>query len=223
MATFQTRIEDIIGTNATLGSDDASANTQAMDDALSDAANEILSKIKEDFITASMVTNTNSQANPIASGDTKNSIPRIVSIQRLNSTENGAFYVDCVYRDHTLFSKLNNPNSIYYATAESPVWTIYQKEILVFPTPSSSAKVDLYYVPNPTVSSANANTSNPTFPQELLQLIVLGAAFRLKQRQITYFNEDEDGEVVALHRAQYQEILAQYNSELAPYLKTSDA
>ena len=42
MATFETRIEDIIGATASLGSDNAAANQQAIQDALQDTASDII-------------------------------------------------------------------------------------------------------------------------------------------------------------------------------------
>ena len=36
-----------------------------------------------------------------------------------------------------------------------------------------------------------------------------------------FFNEDEDSEVVILHRSQYQELLVEYANALAPYMPSS--
>ena len=44
MATFQTRIEDLIGETASIGSDDSSANEQAIQDALQDTAIDIINR-----------------------------------------------------------------------------------------------------------------------------------------------------------------------------------
>ena len=49
MANFQTRIEDIIGATASVGSDDASANQQAIQDALQDTAVDIINKVSPDI------------------------------------------------------------------------------------------------------------------------------------------------------------------------------
>ena len=45
MASFQVRIENIIGATASLGSDDSSANEQAIQDALQDTASDIINKV----------------------------------------------------------------------------------------------------------------------------------------------------------------------------------
>ena len=50
MATFQTRIEDIIGATASVGTDDGSANEQAIQDALQDTASDILNKVRPDIL-----------------------------------------------------------------------------------------------------------------------------------------------------------------------------
>ena len=73
---------------------------------------------------------------------------------------------------------------------------------------------------NPTIEHGDSSVSK--FPNELEHALVLGASARLKQRQITFFNEDEDSEIVILHRAQYQELLAEYVNALAPFLSKSE-
>ena len=73
---------------------------------------------------------------------------------------------------------------------------------------------------NPTIEH---NASSVTkFPDELEHALVLGASAKLKLRTITFYNEDEDPELVSLHRAQYQELLAEYNSALAPFVSRGE-
>ena len=50
MATFQTRIEDLIGATASIGSDDSSANEQAIQDALQDTAIDIINKVNPNIL-----------------------------------------------------------------------------------------------------------------------------------------------------------------------------
>jgi hypothetical protein len=73
---------------------------------------------------------------------------------------------------------------------------------------------------NPTIE--HDATTVTAFPDELEHALVLGASAILKQRTITFYNEDEDAEIVALHRAQWAELEQKYKDALAPYLATSE-
>ena len=72
----------------------------------------------------------------------------------------------------------------------------------------------------PTIEGTD--TSIDVFPNELEHVVVLGACARLKQRQISFFNDDEDSEVVALHRAQYAELDQKYKETLSPFIARKD-
>jgi len=108
------------------------------------------------------------------------------------------------------------PESIYYATEDSPRWTFHNKNIYVYPAPDSNNAARYLYVANPSIEHGDASVA--AFPDELEHALVLGASSRLKFRAITFYNEDEDPELVTLHRAQYQELLTEFNNVLAPFL-----
>jgi len=216
MANFQTRIEDIIGATASLGSDDATANQQAIQDALQDTAVDIINKVSPDILIQYATKSSNATSNPIAS-DIENS--RIVLVERRESDDTTDLYVSCVYADASLQGKIQNPHSIFFATDESPRWTFNDNDIYVYPEPASANPSRYYSMENPTILHSASSVAK--FPNELEHALILGASARLKQRQITFFNEDEDSEVVILHRSQYQELLVEYANALAPYMPSS--
>ena len=216
MATFQVRIEDIIGATASIGSDDSSANQQAMTDALTDTANDIFNKVSSDILLPFAVASNTTTSNPVATGV---ETLRILSVERNTSNDLIGDFVQCVFIDSSLINKVQTPESIYFATEDAPVWTFHNKNLYVFPAPASSNEGRYLYVASPAVAYGDNSVS--VFPNELESVLVLGASARLKQRQITFFNEDEDGEIVLLHRAQYQELLAEYTTALSPFIKKS--
>jgi hypothetical protein len=216
MATFQVRIEDIIGATASVGSDNASANEQAIQDALQDTASDIINKVNPDILVQFATKSSNVTSNPIAS-NIENS--RIVLVERRESDDTTDLYVSCVYLDASLQGKIQNPHSIFFATDESPRWTFNDNDVYVYPEPASANPSRYYSMENPTI--LNSADTVAKFPNELEHSLVLGASARLKQRQITFFNEDEDSEVVAMHRAQYQELLSEYANALAPFMVSS--
>jgi len=217
MATFQVRIEDIIGATVSVGSDDSSANQQAIQDALQDTAKEIINKVRPDFLIQFATKSSNATSNPIAT-NLENS--RILLVERREDDDTSSLYLSCVFADASLQGKIQNPHSIFYASDESPRWTFNDNDIYVYPEPAAGNPCRYYAMENPTIEHGDSSVTK--FPDELEHALVLGASSRLKQRQITYFNEDEDPEIVALHRAQYQELLGEYNSALAPFMNQSE-
>ena len=217
MATFQVRIEDIIGATVSVGSDDSSANQQAIQDALQDTAKEIINKVRPDFLIQFATKSSNVTSNPIAT-NLENS--RVLLVERREDDDTSSLYLSCVFVDASLQGKIQNPHSIFYASDESPRWTFNDNDIYVYPEPAAGNPCRYYAMDNPTIEHGDSSVTK--FPDELEHALVLGASSRLKQRQITYFNEDEDPEIVALHRAQYQELLGEYNSALAPFMNQSE-
>ena len=222
MASFRIRIEDIIGEVLSLGSDNSSATDQAVTDALTDTAAERFNLLPDDILLPFAVASSDATSNPVIN-DIENA--RIVGAERKNGDDaQTSQYITCKYVDNTLKAKLIHPNSIYFATKEDPVWLINNKDLEVYPAPGSgstyaSNAARAYTVTSPTVVQTDSAIS--IFPNEIEHAVVLGASARLKQRQITFYNEDEDSELVALHRAQYQDLQQKYKDALAPFIKSS--
>ena len=217
MATFQVRIEDIIGATASVGSDDSTANEQAIQDSLQDTASDILNKITPDLLLPFAVASSSATSNPILSNV---ETVRILSVERNSENDLIGDFISCVFIDSSLTNKVQVPESVYFATEQAPRWTFHNKNLYVYPAPDSNNAARYLSVAIPTIE--HSATTVTAFPDELEHALILGASARLKQRQITFFNEDEDGELVVLHRAQYQELLAEYNTALAPFLASGE-
>ena len=217
MATFETRIEDIIGATASVGSDNTAANQQAVQDALQDTASDIINKVRPDILIQFATKSSNVTSNPIAS-NLENS--RILLVERREEDDTSSLYLSCVFAAASLQGKLQNPHSIYFATEESPKWTFNDNDVYVYPEPAAGNPARYYVMNNPVIEHGDSSVSK--FPDELEHALVLGASTKLKQRQITFFNEDEDSEVVAMHRAQYQELLSEYANALAPFIPSGE-
>lgn len=212
MATFETRIEDIIGATASLGSDDTAANQQAIQDALQDTASDIINKVRPEMLIQFATKSSNITSNPIAT-NLENS--RVLMVDRKNSD---TFYISCVYINPDLGGKIQNPESIYFADEKSPNWTFNDNDVYVYPAPTSDYPSRYYTMETPSIEHSASSVAK--FPNELEQVLVLGASAILKQRQITFYNEDEDSEIVALHRAQWAELEQKYQDALAPFMPT---
>lgn len=220
MASFRIRVEDIIGSVPSLGDDSSNATDQAVTDALTDTALEVFNLLPEQILYPYSVRSSIATSNPVI-----NDIEgmRILGAERQNGNDAQTVnYISCVFIDPTLVSKVQHPKSIYFATQESPVWTIFNRDLYIFPAPGTGGPYDdangaiAITVTAPTVLQTDSSIS--VFPNELEHVVVLGACARLKQRQISFFNEDEDGELVQLHRAQYQELQQKYQETLSPFI-----
>ena len=109
MASFQTRIEDIIGATASVGSDNTAANEQAIQDALQDTASDILNKVKADILLPLAVASSSATSNPIATGI---ETVRILNVERNSENDLIGDFISCVFIDSTLTNKVQVPESI---------------------------------------------------------------------------------------------------------------
>ena len=215
MATFQVRIEDIIGATASLGSDNSSANEQAIQDALQDTASDIINKVRGSMLMQYATKSSNITSNPVASNLEGS---RIIMVERLGEK---SLYHSCIFMDASFSGKIQNPDSIYFSTLESPNWTWNDNDLYVYPAPTGSYPSRYYTIETPTIEHGDSSVAK--FPNELEHALVLGASARLKQRQITFYNEDEDSEVVALHRAQWAELEQKYQDAIAPFIESKES
>ena len=215
MATFQVRIEDIIGATASLGADDDTANEQAIQDALQDTASDIINKVRPEMLIQFATKSSNVTSNPIVA-NLENS--RVLMVDRKASD---SFYISCTYISPDLGGKIQNPESIYFASEQSPNWTFNDNDIYVYPAPTSDYPSRYYTMETPTIEHGDSAVAK--FPNELEQVLVLGASAMLKQRQITFYNEEEDPENAQLHKVQYDDIVVQYGNALKPFLPPPSA
>ena len=219
MATFKARIEDKIGDIPLLGGDSDDSH-QAITDALTDSASEILDIISEEYLWASVAVTSDATSNPITSADQENI--KILDVSRKNSDDIHGEYVSCKYVSPLLLSQVQNPESIHYPSKESPVWTWKDRRINVFPAPAANNQAKSVHVYYPSSISYGA-TAVTNFPNELEHVLVLGACVKLKQRQVSFYNEDEDGELSQMHQSQYADIVQLYSNAIKPFLAVPPA
>ena len=219
MATFQARIEDKIGDIPLLGGD-SDDSQQAITDALTDSASEILDIISEEYLWASVTITSDATSNPITSADQENI--KILDVSRKNSDDIHGEYVSCKYVSPLLLSMVQNPESIHYPSKESPVWTWKDRRINVFPVPAANNQAKSVHVYYPSSISYGASVVT-NFPNELEHVLVLGACVKLKQRQVSFYNEDEDAELSQMHQSQYADTVQLYSNAVKPFLEVPPA
>ena len=159
MATFQARIEDKIGDIPLLGGD-SDDSQQAITDALTDSASEILDIISEEYLWASVAVTSDATSNPITSADQENI--KILDVSRKNSDDIHSEYVSCKYLSPLLLSQVQNPESIHYPSKESPVWTWKDRRINVFPVPAANNQAKSVHVNYPTVLYSDTSINEAT-------------------------------------------------------------
>ena len=202
MATFQTQIEDIIGTTAF---DDTGLITQA----IQDVGAEIVSvtPIKKLMKVAKTASITSSGLN-IAS-------KKILSVEKS----------DYIAREIPASDKARykSSNSIYSSSDTDPVFYTESQSVFIIGNASSNeTSGTLHFVPLiPTHDGDNSiaydSTSTEHFPKEAVHIIVLGAAAKCLQQLLSLKNEklkvyvqtDEDSELAQAVTLEIQAIQAQ--------------
>jgi len=215
MASFQVRIEDIIGDIPNLGDDTAGDTQQAITDALTDATANIIDIVTPELLWMMATESTGVSSNPLATSPITTS--KIIKVERQNDDAVHGAYVACSSMSPFLLSQIQDPSSIHYPSKESPVWAWDNETIYVYPEPASGNLARYVYISYPPVTYDDTSVDSP-FPSELDQVVVLGACVKLKQRQIAFFIDDEDPENVQANKVQLDDLLARYKDALAPYV-----
>ena len=165
MASFKTRIEDLVGSVG----DDA-----FLTDALTDATAEIVNFLSPDNLSLITATTNDFTSN----GKDLDSI-KVLSVQRENGTDGE--YVECRKVAPQMERKVSDVNSMFFATKETPVFFQREGKLYVYPSPAADPNATkAYYVVAPVVSSSTDDIGN--FPNELIHVVVLGASVKAVQR-----------------------------------------
>ncbi len=185
MATFVTRIEDLTGTVETAYKS-GSTDTDFVNDAIREAIYEIINLAPDNLIfnftqTSSEITS-NGQANPNM---------KIYAVQRESGVDGD--FIECKELSVDYENKVQNPNSVFFATKQNPVYIRKDAKIFVYPAPSSSPDTFKYTFANyPTGDFASQSSIN-TFPDELEYVVVYGAAVRCAMHNMSIIeNEIKD-------------------------------
>ena len=170
MATFQARIDDLVGqvgSTYIVGSPD----TNFVNDAIRDTIYEIINLAPPEMIHA--VTQSSSE-------QTSNGIdnPNIKILQVLREAGVDNDFIACKEMGLDYERKVQNPSSPFYATKENPVFIRKDAKIYVYPAPSSNPDTFKYtYANYPTGDYAGQSTI-ATFPDEWEYIVVYGTAVR---------------------------------------------
>tara|TARA_Y100001973_G_C5203196_1_gene339415 strand:+ start:1780 stop:2610 length:831 start_codon:yes stop_codon:yes gene_type:complete len=170
MATFQTRIEDLVGTVETVYKS-GSSDTVAINDALREAIYEIINMapphMMHNFTQTSGEITSNGQANPNM---------KILQVLRESGVDGD--FVECKEMGLNFETKVQNASSPFFATKQNPVFIRRDAKIYVYPAPGASPNAFKYTYANYPSGDFHGESSISTFPDELEYAVVYGAAVR---------------------------------------------
>ena len=147
MSTFQERIEDYVG---------SVADTTFLGDALTDTTAEVIRAMPIGKLGFFSVESSDFTYNGIDISNHK-----LLSVVREHGTDGE--YVECREVSPTYFRKAQDTNSMFAGTVDSPVFTVKNSKVHVFPAPSSSPNaVRLETVNFPTVLYNQTDISQTT-------------------------------------------------------------
>lgn len=165
MATFQARIEDLIGTVD---------NSDLIKSSLTDTAAELINYFPADWLWQVSQTSDEQTSNGYGVNTSK-----IVSVVRENGT-NGEF-VECRLVPRALESKIVNTRSLFYPSTVEPVYLLKDGGVHVHPAPGSDPNTfKVTYVDYPTVVGSDdtipASGDSIKFPNDIIYIVIIGAA-----------------------------------------------
>ena len=181
MATFQVRIEDLVGVVAQ--SYGGSSDTDFINDAMREAIYEIIQTAPEhvihNFTQTSAEITSNGAANPNM---------KILAVQRESGVDGD--FIQCKEMPMAHENKVQNPSSLFYATKQNPVFIRRDAKIYVYPAPSSSPDTFKYVYANYPSGDYYNQSAIATFPDELEYVVVYGAAVRCAMHNMSIIDTE---------------------------------
>ena len=169
MSTLKTRIEDYVGS---VGDD------TFLGDALTDTASEVLRALPVSKLGYFSEETADQTSNGVNINNHK-----VLSVVRENGTDGE--YVECKEVSPSYFRKAQDSNSMFAGTIETPVYTIKNSKVHVFPAPAVSPNaIKLETVKFPTIAASQTfidESGTTEFTQTLTDVIVLGASTKAIQ------------------------------------------
>ncbi len=218
-STIGDRISDLIGaTYSTIPS-------LSYQDLINAAFNEVadMISIKELLKYSDTPTNVTS-ASGVSIEDKK-----ILKIIRVDADSNGVDK-ECKFLDQTNYSIASDSNSIYKATAHSPVYTVYSlnnaSTVLIHPDCNGSGQIGriwsfAYAGDSTTLSTRDADyfNSNLFMPPTSIYAVVLKACINILQSYISeQVQEEEDQELLTMVTAQMQSLEKSFAQEMQRFM-----
>ena len=165
MATFQVRVEDLIG---------AVSDTQLITDSLTSAAEELVSALPKECL---WVVSDNSGDQTSANYTLNRCV--ILNVYRESGTD-GEYHTCKEVPAHYL-GHVQDVNSVWYPSKSEPVYMLRNSSVYVYPVPGASPDAfQVEFVKSPSVAFGSSSIAN--FPDEYESVVVTGAAMKCTLR-----------------------------------------
>ena len=165
MATFQVRVEDLIG---------AVSDTQLITDSLTSAAEELVSALPKECL---WVVSDNSGDQTSANYTLNRCV--ILNVYRESGTD-GEYHTCKEVPAHYL-GHVQDVNSVWYPSKSEPVYMLRNSSVYVYPVPGASPDAfQVEFVKSPSVAFGSSSIAN--FPDEYESVVVTGAAMKCLTR-----------------------------------------
>ena len=165
MATFQVRVEDLIG---------AVSDTQLITDSLTSAAEELVSALPKECL---WVVSDNSGDQTGANYTLNRCV--ILIVYRESGTD-GEYHTCKEVPAHYL-GHVQDVNSVWYPSKSEPVYMLRNSSVYVYPVPGASPDAfQVEFVKSPSVAFGSSSIAN--FPDEYESVVVTGAAMKCTLR-----------------------------------------
>ena len=165
MATFQVRVEDLVG---------AVSDTQLITDSLTSAAEELVSALPKECL---WVVSDNSGDQTSANYTLNRCV--ILNVYRESGTD-GEYHTCKEVPAHYL-GHVQDVNSVWYPSKSEPVYMLRNSSVYVYPVPGASPDAfQVEFVKSPSVAFGSSSIAN--FPDEYESVVVTGAAMKCTLR-----------------------------------------
>ena len=165
MATFQVRVEDLIG---------SVGDTQLISDSLTSAAEELVSALPKECL---WVVSDNSGDQTGANYTLNRCV--ILNVYRESGTD-GEYHTCKEVPAHYL-GHVQDVNSVWYPSKSEPVYMLRNSSVYVYPVPGASPDAfQVEFVKSPSVAFGSSSIAN--FPDEYESVVVTGAAMKCTLR-----------------------------------------
>ena len=176
MATFQVRVEDLVG---------AVSDTQLITDSLTSAAEELVSALPKECL---WVVSDNSGDQTSANYTLNRCV--ILNVYRESGTD-GEYHTCKEVPAHYL-GHVQDVNSVWYPSKSEPVYMLRNSSVYVYPVPGASPDAfQVEFVKSPSVAFGSSSIAN--FPDEYESVVVTGAAMSNSVASITAVPPDIPG------------------------------
>tara|TARA_R100001463_G_scaffold6332_3_gene20862 strand:- start:11370 stop:12185 length:816 start_codon:yes stop_codon:yes gene_type:complete len=171
MATYQARIEDLIGTPS------AGADAQLLTDCLTDSAKDIINLAPVNELWALSVLSADKTSNGITLATTG---IKLLQVERENGVDGQ--YVICKEVPMSYERKVQDLNSMFYPTKQEPVFLRKENKIYVYPAPGADPNAFKFTtVAFPSIDY-NESMGDNVFPVDWDAALVYGAALKCCSR-----------------------------------------